>query len=186
MMAIILPIPKPGKELTQISSYRPITLLNTTLKILERIITNRLNWHLNNNFFHPDSYGYRLRTSTIHAVDKLITDIQQGYQTNWLTLAIFFDTQRAYDTVPTDKLIATVNDLPIPHSMKRFISVYLINRQFYIRCEGLSKRQESVKLFYFIRLEWRQVMIQVNTGRCVQSTVTLGNCVTYCAPLEYQ
>ncbi|KAL1139969.1 hypothetical protein AAG570_006946 [Ranatra chinensis] len=52
--------------------------------------------------------------------------------------------------------------------------------------EGLSKRQESVKRFYFIRSEWRQVMIQDNIGRCVQSTVTSDDCVTYCAPLEYQ
>ncbi|KAL1130517.1 hypothetical protein AAG570_011763 [Ranatra chinensis] len=59
MTAIILPTPKPGKDLTQINSYRPITLLNTTLKILKKIITNRLNWHLsNNNFFHPEQYGY--------------------------------------------------------------------------------------------------------------------------------
>ncbi|KAL1129460.1 hypothetical protein AAG570_013986 [Ranatra chinensis] len=90
MTAIILPIPKSGKDLTKINSYRPITLLKTTLKILERIITNRLNWNLsNNNFFHLDQSIYRLQKSTIHALDKLITDIRQGYQKNKLTLAIF-------------------------------------------------------------------------------------------------
>ncbi|KAL1129464.1 hypothetical protein AAG570_013990 [Ranatra chinensis] len=132
MTAIILPIPKSGKDLTKINSYRPITLLKMTLKILERIITNRLNWNLsNNNFFQLDQSRYRPQKSTIHALDKLITDIRQGYQKNKLTLAIFSTYRKAYDTVPTNLLLRKLNQIGIPPKMMKFFQKYLTNRKFH-------------------------------------------------------
>lgn len=42
-IARVAPIPKPGKDLSQPTSYRPISLLPTLGKILERIILKRIN-----------------------------------------------------------------------------------------------------------------------------------------------
>ena len=36
------PLPKPGKDHTQLNGYRMITLQNTLRKILEKIIANKL------------------------------------------------------------------------------------------------------------------------------------------------
>ena len=40
--AIIVLIPKPMKDHTKCENYRPISLLNTLSKLLERVIINRL------------------------------------------------------------------------------------------------------------------------------------------------
>lgn len=40
--AIIVIIPKPGKDPLQSDSYRPISLLNTDVKLLARILATRL------------------------------------------------------------------------------------------------------------------------------------------------
>ncbi|KAL1131190.1 hypothetical protein AAG570_010808 [Ranatra chinensis] len=104
MTAIIIPILKPNKIPHHIDSYRPITLLNTTLKIFEKLLNKRLNWYLNySKFFHKDQYGYRQNPSTtINAIDKLVVGIRNGFQTKRMTLAVSFDILKAYDTIPTE------------------------------------------------------------------------------------
>jgi hypothetical protein len=58
-------IPKPGKSPNDPKSYRPISLLNITGKIFERILTNRLNFLLeSHNLLPPEQFGFRARRST--------------------------------------------------------------------------------------------------------------------------
>ena len=64
--SIIQPIVKPGKEeLSEVHKYRPISLINTGGKILEKLLIDRINHHLHTNKllnsnqfgFTPQSYG---------------------------------------------------------------------------------------------------------------------------------
>jgi potassium voltage-gated channel Eag-related subfamily H protein 8 len=58
--AIVLPFIKPGKDPTSPNSYRPIALTSALCKIMERMVTNRLNWYLeNNDLFNPMQTGFR-------------------------------------------------------------------------------------------------------------------------------
>lgn len=48
---------KEGKDETEPSSYRPIALLNTDLKIFTKVLANRLNNHIC-SIVHPDQTGF--------------------------------------------------------------------------------------------------------------------------------
>ena len=47
--AVIIPIPKPGKDKTEATNYRPIALTSCICKTMERVINDRLVWFLESN-----------------------------------------------------------------------------------------------------------------------------------------
>jgi hypothetical protein len=64
--AKIIPIVKPGKENSmEPSKYRPISLLNIGGKVLEKLLINRINHHMQKNELLIDSqYGFTPQKST--------------------------------------------------------------------------------------------------------------------------
>lgn len=57
LLAHITVLPKNGKDHTVSSSYRPISLLNTDIKILAKILANRLQ-PIMPSIIHPDQMGF--------------------------------------------------------------------------------------------------------------------------------
>ena len=64
--ATIIHIPKPHKDHSNPTNYRPIALTSCLCEILERIINNRLMWYLETNkFLTPEQSGFRKQRSTV-------------------------------------------------------------------------------------------------------------------------
>ena len=74
--SLVIPIPKPGKDSSQGTSYRPISLLCPAAKVLEALILPSIN-----EFLSPakDQHGFRPRHSTTSALLQLTTDIETGF-----------------------------------------------------------------------------------------------------------
>lgn len=71
----IIPLLKPGKPMNEASSYRPISILPTTAKILEKCLLPLLRQHLP---LQDHQHGFRPRRSTTTALATLTTDIING------------------------------------------------------------------------------------------------------------
>ena len=68
---------KPGKDPNNISSYRPIILLNTIGKILEKLLTQRINYYIEKTKWISDKqHGFRRGYSTETALSKIHDSIQ--------------------------------------------------------------------------------------------------------------
>ena len=88
-IAKIIPIYK-SKSKDDFSNYRPISILPTISKILEKVIYKRLyNFMNTSNTFYANQYGFRHRHSTLHAVTKLVTDIVKNNDNKESTLSMF-------------------------------------------------------------------------------------------------
>lgn len=98
LSANISVIPKPGKDPSQCSSYRPISLLNLNIKIYAKVLENRLS-PLLPSIIHKDQVGFipgqearDNTTKTIH----LISYIQRHKLKACL---LSFDAEKAFDRV---------------------------------------------------------------------------------------
>ena len=78
--ATIIPIPKPGKDNTNASNYRPIALTSCVCKTLERMINARLVWFLeSNNLITNFQSGFRNQRSTNDHLVRLETFIRDAF-----------------------------------------------------------------------------------------------------------
>ena len=72
--AVIIPIPKPGKDKTEATNYRPIALTSCICKTMEGMINDRLVWFLeSNNLISGNQAGFRKNYSTNDHLPSLYT-----------------------------------------------------------------------------------------------------------------
>ena len=76
----VIPIPKPGKDHTEPTNYRPIALTSCLCKTLERMINKRLVWYLeSNDLISPIQSGFRSDRSTNDHLIRLETFIRDAF-----------------------------------------------------------------------------------------------------------
>ena len=97
--ATVVPIPKPGKDPTNPTNYRPIALTSCLCKTMERMINTRLVWFLENNtFINPCQAGFRRGRTTTDQLLRLETLIRDAFVKGDHVVSIFFYLEKAYDT----------------------------------------------------------------------------------------
>ena len=70
---------KPDKPITLTTSYRPISLISSIMKLFERVIEQRLRSHLEHvEFINKHQSGFKKATSTDHHVFRLSHPIHNG------------------------------------------------------------------------------------------------------------
>ncbi len=94
---IIIHAGKPGKDKSNPSNYRPITLTSNLCKLLKTIIIHRLNYLLEIKGL-ISSYQSRFRAgrNTMDAVLSIEADIRKA-QANIEVLIVLFDIEKVYD-----------------------------------------------------------------------------------------
>src|SRR5678815_718722 len=110
--AYIVPIPKPGKDPTSSDSHRPISLTCNTCKLMERLVASRLVPTLERlHAFSDYQFGFRRHRSTQDPLLRLDHDIRAAFASNNMTLAVFFDLEKAYDSTWRIGVLQTLHSL---------------------------------------------------------------------------
>ncbi|KFM81176.1 putative RNA-directed DNA polymerase from transposon BS, partial [Stegodyphus mimosarum] len=132
--SIIIPIPKPGKDLSSPSSYRPICLSSCLGKLFEKLVKNRLSWAFENfKIYNPHLYGFRSNSSAIDIVLFLTFDIQDALHNKKEISAIFFDLKSAFGSVNPRALLCKFLKLGFGTKINKYIQFFLSPRDSNIK-----------------------------------------------------
>ena len=143
--ANVLPFLKSGKDKSLAASYRPISLLPTLSKILEKIIYNRIiNFESENKLLIPEQFGFRRRRSTLHQLLRLTNQISTNFNKNKSTALVLLDLEKAFDTVWTEGLIYKLDSFKFPPYILKILLSYLKDRKFVVTVKDTRSEQQKV------------------------------------------
>jgi hypothetical protein len=98
--AEVIMIPKPGKNLSEVESYRPISLLPIMSKLFEKLILKRLKPIIaEKHLVQTDQFGFRKNHSTIDQVYRITDITEKTYKNKGMCSAVFLDIAHAFDRV---------------------------------------------------------------------------------------
>lgn len=142
--AKIVPLYK-GGDSSSLSNYRPVALLPTIGKILEKLLYARISKFVNeNNILYDCQYGFRRKSSTTTAATELITKLQ-GWLDEGKTLAvIFLDISKAFDSISQEKLYQKLFMYGIRGNTLKILKSYFEGRKQFTELEGQTSEVSSI------------------------------------------
>ena len=137
----VIPLYK-GKSKTNVGNYRPVSLLPSISKALEKLVHKRLyNFLVVNDMLYKSQYGFRSGLSTIDAVSELIGKTVIGCEEGNYTLCVLLDLSKAFDTISHDILLMKLNKYGIRgHALNWFCS-YLSHRKQYVEINNIKSEE---------------------------------------------
>ena len=123
-----------AKDKRFLTNYRPISLLPVMSKVLEKVVYKRLyGFLINNNILYASQYGFRSKHSTVNAITEMIGKIIKGFEENKITLGVFLDLSKAFDTLEHKTLITKLENYGIRGLAKSWFESYLSERKLYVK-----------------------------------------------------
>lgn len=129
---VIITVQKPNQDNSKTNSYRPITLLPVIGKIFEKILKGRLESELGENIPNHQ-FGFRCKTSTVHPLTILVSNIQTNSIEGYKSAAVFLDIKKAFDSTWHAGLLYKLHQINCPSYLLILIKEFLNNRTLYVK-----------------------------------------------------
>ena len=150
-IANVIPIFKTGTS-TEISNYRPISILSFFSKIYEKIMYKHLVMILDHcNVLSDNQFGFRKGHSTDHALISLTDKIIKSLDCGDIVIGVFLDLKKAFDTVDQSILLKKLNRYGIRGHISTWFKSYLTNRSQYV-VFGKTNQIFEILLMVFLRV----------------------------------
>lgn len=144
-VAKIIPIYKKGAA-TDVSNYRPISILSIFSKIFESFVNKQLINYLESNHVLLDTqFGFRKKYSTKLALIDLISEICDNLDKGVLTFGVFIDLKKAFDTINHDILLKKLEHYGIRGLPLKWFTNYLTHRKQSVHINAASSNDKDVQ-----------------------------------------
>jgi hypothetical protein len=137
-IAKVIPLYKSG-DCLDMNNYRPISLLSSFSKILEKIVHSRLYDYLDSNsLITPHQFGFRPNHSTCHPMTLLLNKITASLNDKKHSILIFCNLKKAFDTCNHKILLKKLSLLGITGTELQWFKSYLTDRFQYVSLNNVD------------------------------------------------
>ena len=172
----VIPLHK-GKESYYTTNYRPISLLLTISKLLEKVVYKRTYKFLNKtNQFYSSQYGFRSSHSCEDAICELMGEVLKNRENAKFTAALYLDLSKAFDTLEPTVLYHKLEKYGIRGICLKWFRSYLTNRKLRTKCNLTNGTEYS---------EWYDVEYGTPQGSCLGPLLFLIFCNDLYRNLEF-
>uniref|UniRef100_A0A8R1EKR1 diphthine methyl ester synthase n=1 Tax=Caenorhabditis japonica TaxID=281687 RepID=A0A8R1EKR1_CAEJA len=127
--ANVFMLPKPGKDLTEIKSYRPVSLLSPVAKVLERVILERIKPEIQSpTSQHAFKKAHSTTTAIIEVTNRIVGGLNMPKPAN-RTIMTCLDLKAAFDTVSIARLLCELDGAIQDKAITRWLGNYLYKRK---------------------------------------------------------
>ena len=119
-------------------NYRPVNNLVFFSKLIERVVSRRLNSHMTLNGLQNDkNFAYKKHHNTETMMVGLVDEVLEGFEDNKCTVIVFLDLSAAFDTIDHEKLLSIMSDeLGITGTALQWFRSFLVGRTQKVRING--------------------------------------------------
>lgn len=127
--ATVIPLYKGKGVKTDPASYRPISLCPFLAKIFEKAVGAQILAHLRSvNYFSSSQFGFLSGRSTDLALCDIYDYITNNCEGGNAVIGAFLDTSKAFDCVPTKKLLEILDLIGFSLKTQNWLESYMSNR----------------------------------------------------------
>ena len=143
-IAKVIPIHKKNEKYIP-GNYRPISLLNSFSKILEKLMSARLRSFLQKyKILYECQFGFREGYSTNLALIDIYERIQDTIDSGNFVMGIYIDLRKAFDTVDHKILLKKMHHYGIRGTVNTWFKSYLENRKQYVSVNGVDSQTKVI------------------------------------------
>ena len=145
-IARISPIYK-SSDVKCICNFRPISLLSTVSKIIEKLMKVRANSFIDSNdILYKKQFGFRPGYSTADAVVEFVDQCASALDNKMYFIAIFLDLSKAFDTVNKNILLGKLNRMGFRGKTEEWFRSYLSDRKMYVNLNNSNSRTATINI----------------------------------------
>jgi hypothetical protein len=143
--AQIILVLKPVKDPTDVASYRPIILLYTMSKLLEKLISRQIAIDTDPNTWMPNhQFGFRKGHSTLQQCHRITHTVNIALERKQYCTAAFLDVSQAFDKVWHPGLLYKLKQR-LPISYFPLLQSYLQDRTYVTKVNSATSSADPIR-----------------------------------------
>jgi hypothetical protein len=125
----VIPLHKKGNK-HEVENFRPISLVSTFSKIIEKVVLTRILNHLErNNITLKNQHGFQKKKSTLTALVDMVEEMTDRLEKGESIVGIYLDLSKAFDCLSHDLILDKLQLLGFQNTAWQWFASYLRGRQ---------------------------------------------------------
>ena len=127
------------------NNYRPVSLTSIICKTMEKLVRDHITNHMiGNKLFTAKQYGFMSGRSTALQLLKVLDEWTEALDNGTGVDCIYMDYQKAFDTVPHNRLVSKLSAYGTGQNMIKWIKNYLSGRMQQVTINGKTSEWHKV------------------------------------------